>query len=121
MCVLSIKMEDVSNSVENVKKQHSRLSVIGALSAWMSGLFVANAWLVVNVVFLFLKPLTGTVLFMVYLMLILCPLEVRPPVFARKFLHFSLEAARDYFPVTIHYEDRDALQQKRPFIVGCVL
>jgi hypothetical protein len=43
-------------------------------------------------------------------LLLAIPLEIRPPALVQRFLRFSLVAARDYFPVHMAYEDREALE-----------
>jgi hypothetical protein len=46
------------------------------------------------------------------------PLDIPPPNFIRRFLHFSLETAFSYFSITMIYEDKAALRAGRPYILG---
>lgn len=96
------------------------LAVVAALSIWIAGFVIANIWIAVNLLLLPGMPITAGVFLLVYLLLLLSPLDVRPPRLAQRFLRFSLRAASDYFPVMIHYEDRGALKGGRPYVVGYV-
>jgi 2-acylglycerol O-acyltransferase 2 len=46
------------------------------------------------------------------------PLDIPPPRFIRRFLHYSLSTAFSYFSITMIYEDKDALRAGRPYILG---
>ena len=49
---------------------------------------------------------------------LLVPLRVPPPPAVTRFLRFSVRCFRSYFPITIHFEDKDAFKKDRPCIVG---
>ncbi len=51
-------------------------------------------------------------------MLLLVPLDIKPPAAIRKFLEFSVETTKSYFPITVVFEDRDAFVPGTAYLIG---
>lgn len=94
------------------------ISVFFALSLWIFGLLAVFASWIIALALLVLAPPIGAAMLSVLVLLLIAPLDIRPPSFARRFLSFSLHSAFEYFPVSVVYEDKDAVHAGRPYIIA---
>lgn len=89
-----------------------------ALSVWIFGFLVIFAWWVLTLVLLPAFPIGASISLAILVALYLAPLDIPPPAFLKRFFRFTMEASFNYYPVTMIYEDKDALHGGRPYIVG---
>lgn len=92
--------------------------IVLALGIWVVGLLAGVVWAALTLVLLPLFPIPATASAAVLVALLLIPLNDTPPALARRFLSFSLQAAYKYYPVSVIFEDRAALDSGHPFVVG---
>ena len=89
-----------------------------ALSIWVLGLILVVAWFLLTLILFSSFPVPCTVSAGLLVALMFAPLDIPPPRFIRRFLHYSLSTAFSYFSLTMIYEDKDALRAGRPYILG---
>jgi 1-acyl-sn-glycerol-3-phosphate acyltransferase len=95
-----------------------RIATFLALSSWIFGLLAVACWWVLTILLLPAYPASASASLGVFVALLVAPLNLSPPAPVQQFLKFSLSSAFKYFPVTVVYEDFEALNKKRPFVVG---
>lgn len=95
-----------------------RIATFLALSSWIFGLLAVACWWILSIILLPAYPIPASASLALFVALLVAPLNVPPPLPIKQFLKFSLSSAFKYFPVTVVYEDFEALNEKRPFVVG---
>jgi Diacylglycerol acyltransferase len=94
-------------------------AIFVALSTWVFGFLGATLWWMLTLGMISTRPILAAINAVAIAILLVTPLEIRPPAFAQRFIAFSLQAAADYFPVTFHWEDREAFNEKNaPYIIA---
>lgn len=95
-------------------------SLIGLLSIsfWVTSLMFVVLWGTFTFILFPFHPIACTYSAATIALLLCIPQRVEPPSLAKRFLQYSMRSAWQYFPVTMIYEDKNALEAKRPFVIG---